>query len=284
MDVEATICAITGAHVVRQGPRLQSLWGGYGEVRRIFLSGGVAPVVVIKHVCPPSQAHPRKLRSYAVEHAWYQDWSAQCSVSCRVPRFYGGRRDGSESLFVLEDMDAAGFAERRARLSSIDRSACLGWLASFHARFLGSDPVGLWPTGTYWHLATRPDELRAMRNHALRRAAPLLDQQLRAARFQTLVHGDAKPANFCFSARGAVAAVDFQYVGQGCGIRDVAYLLEGWRSPPAEQVRAALAEYFSALRGALPPAVDADALEVEWRELYPVARQDFARFLDGWGA
>lgn len=283
MDVEATVCAITGSHAIRLGPTLQSLWRGYGEVRRIFLAGGAAPVVVIKHVRPPPQAHPRKLRSYAVELAWYQAWSARCTTSCRVPRFYGGLREGDESLFVLEDLDAAGFPERRAQLSSADRSACLRWLASFHARFLGSDPVGLWPIGTYWHLGTRPDELRAMGSDALRRAAPLLDQQLNAARFQTLVHGDAKPANFCFSSDGSVAAVDFQYVGRGCGIRDVAYLLGAWRRPPRSEVGAALAEYFSVLRGALSPRVDADALEAEWRGLYPVAIQDFERFLDGWG-
>ena len=65
--------------------------------------------------------------------------------------------------------------------------------------------------------------------------APELDRRLRAARFQTLVHGDAKPANFCFDARrGAVAAVDFQYVGGGCGMKDVAYLLSGEREDKAD--------------------------------------------------
>jgi hypothetical protein len=70
-----------------------------------------------------------------------------------------------------------------------------------------------------------------------------------------------------------VAAVDFQYVGGGCGMKDVAYLLDDDRE---------LDFYFSELRNRLSEDVDADALETEWRELFPVARLDYERFLDGW--
>ena len=127
---------------------------------------------------------------------------------------------------MLEDIDAAGFPERRRDPGPGGIDACLRWLAAFHARFLGVAPDGLWKNGTYWHLATRQDELAAIEDPELREAAPLLDQKLRACVFQTLVHGDAKPANFCFARGGSsVAAVDFQYVGGGCGMKDVAYLL-----------------------------------------------------------
>ena len=138
----------------------------------------------------------------------------------------------------------------------------------------------MWPIGTYWHLATRTDELAAIRDPALRALAPVLDAQLTAARFQTLVHGDAKEANFCFSRDGrTVAAVDFQYVGRGCGIKDVAYLLHG--HPPAA-IAAALDRYFAHLRAALAADTDADALEAEWRALFPIAQHDLQRFLAGW--
>jgi aminoglycoside phosphotransferase (APT) family kinase protein len=275
----ARICELTGAHTARKGARIASLWSGYGEVFRVHLSGGPAPTVVVKQVRPPAAAHPRKLRSYEVEQAWYRDWSARCGDACRVPRCFGLWREGSGSGFVLEDLDAAGFSLRRHHLSRDQTDLCLRWLARFHGTFLGAQPAGLWPIGTYWHLATRKDELAAMRNTALRAQAPLFDAQLNTATFQTLVHGDAKPANFCFSAdEHAVSAVDFQYVGGGCGIRDVAYLLGGHRAHHKQ----ALATYFDALRRALPAHTDADAIEAEWRGLYDVASLDFERFLDGW--
>ena len=110
-----------------------------------------------------------------------------------------------------------------------------------------------------------------MRDDSLRDRAPELDRALREAKHQTIVHGDAKPENFCWSKGGArVAAVDFQYAGRGPGIRDVAYLLYGERDEARR-----LDSYFAHLRA---PA----DLEREWRELYPVARDDFRRFLDGW--
>ena len=115
---------------------------------------------------------------------------------------------------------------RRARVSETELRACLRWLAAFHATFLGVPPESLWKVGSYWHLATRPDELEALTDTALRRAAPVLDARLNRARYRTLIHGDAKLQNFCFSTDGsAVAAVDFQYVGGGVGVKDVAYFV-----------------------------------------------------------
>ncbi|MBX3230484.1 MAG: phosphotransferase [Labilithrix sp.] len=255
--------------------RVQSLWSGYGEIVRAHLDDGTTAIV--KWARAPARAndvaHARRCRSYDVEHVWYRDYAARCPS--RVPALRDARAGGGRWVFVLEDLDAAGFAGRRRRLSASELDACLAWLARLHARFVGVAPAGLWETGTYWHLATRPDELRAIDDAALRRAAPILDRLLRGARFQTIVHGDAKPANFCFADDGAVAALDFQYAGGGCGMSDVAYLLD--EPEPGR----ALDAYFAHLRAA-QPAVDAGALEAEWRALYPIAYADYARFLAGW--
>ena len=104
-------------------------------------------------------------------------------------------------------------------------------------------------------------------------------------RFPTLVHGDAKLANFLFRRDGSgVAAVDFQYVGVGSAMKDVAYFVGSClRGEECEaQEEAILKTYFDALRPRLSAGVDADAVEREWRALYPFAWADFERFMQGW--
>ena len=165
---------------------------------------------------------------------------------------------------------------------------CLKWLAEFHATFMGSDSNGLWDTGTYWHLATRPEELEALEDEPLKSAATVIDQKLSQARYQTLVHGDAKLANFCFSSDTTqVAALDFQYVGRGCGMKDVAYFIGSCLDEEACERKDAelLDTYFSFLKAALEqrqPGIPAEAVIDEWRELFPIAWTDFHRFLKGW--
>ena len=195
---------------------------------------------------------------------------------------------GSEQLILLEDLDAAGFSLRKSDLALHEVELCLQWLAHFHATFLNEPTEGLWEIGTYWHLETRPDEWDVMEDGALKQAAGKIDSMLNACTFQTLVHGDAKVANFCFSKDNSqVAAVDFQYVGGGCGMKDVAYLLgscldeslcERWEE---QLLTFYFATFHQALR-TLGKSVDFDALEAEWRALFPVAWTDFYRFLLGW--
>ncbi len=289
----------TGAVSTERGEVIQSLWSGYGEIVRYGLSGAEMQSAVLKHVIFPSTvnhprgwhndlSHQRKVKSYEVEMAWYHDWALCCNDLCRVPHCYASETIGEEHVIVLEDLDAAGFPVRRSRLDLDGVRLCLTWLANFHATYMGQNPSGLWQTGTYWHLATRPDELAVMDDNDLRDAAPVMDSLLSQAKFQTLVHGDAKLANFCFSANGkGVAAVDFQYVGGGCGMKDVAYFLGSCLGDSDhETFEAMLLDcYFSELRKALDirdQCVDFVALEAEWRALFPLAQTDFYRFLVGW--
>ncbi len=298
-DFAAIIRQATGAKSIQLIEVIQELWSGYGTIRRYALQGGKRQRVVVKHVhYPDRQQHPRgwntdlshqrKLRSYQVETAWYGGLSQSCDDYCRVPRCLALESRGDETLMVLEDLNEAGFPERRATVLPAELTACLRWLANFHATFLGCAPDGLWPQGSYWHLATRPDELAALTDLPLKQAAPVIDQLLRSCRYQTLVHGDAKLANFCFSADGAkVAAVDFQYVGGGIGVQDLAYFIGSCLAEEeCERQEARLLDcYFDFFQTALAskqPAVDGAAVEADWRQLFPVAWTDFHRFLKGW--
>ncbi len=275
---------------------VQSLWSGYGAIYR-FADDRAS--YIVKHVSPPSErnhprgwssdrSHERKLRSYAVEAEWYRTFAPRCDDRCRVPASIHLEAADDSWLFVLEDLDAAGYSRRLHQLSGREMRACLSWLAHFHATFLGVEPAGLWEVGTYWHLATRPDELAVMDDERLRATAGELDRRLNTARCRTFVHGDAKVANFCFGDGGTeVAAVDFQYVGGGVGVKDVAYFLSSCLDEYECRRHAEdwLDEYFGLLRDALAqrrPGVDPRAVEAEWRALYPIAWADFVRFLVGW--
>ena len=221
---------IAGATKVAGVELMQHIWSGYGAIMRLTLAGGGPPTCVVKWIRPPmgrdDASHRRKLRSYEVERAFYARFAPQLPPACRVPAIFGATEGDGEQLLVMEDLSAAGYGLRRRRCDRRELLACLDWLASFHAAFMSVEPEGLWPVGTYWHLDTRAEELARMAEGPLKREARGLDLELKGARHQTLVHGDAKEANFCFGARG-VAAIDFQYVGRGPGVRDVAYLLGG---------------------------------------------------------
>ena len=296
---EGAILAATGASSLRVAGEIQSLWSGYGKILRLTLEGSSHRSVVAKHVRTPTGAnhprgwnsdasHQRKLRSYQVETAWYRDWRARCDTHCRVPHFLAAETRDDETLIVLEDLDAAGFPARRTQLGWGEIETCIAWLAQFHATFMAAEPSNLWEVGTYWHLDTRADELAALDDPQLKAAAGELDARLRGAAHQTLVHGDAKLANFCFSEDGqAVAAVDFQYVGGGCGMKDLAYFIGSCLDETeCEKLESELLEcYFRELRLALAkhrPDLDAGGVIAEWRGLYHLAWVDFHRFLKGW--
>jgi thiamine kinase-like enzyme len=155
-------------------------------------------------------------------------------------------------------------------------------LAQFHASYLGKIPDGLWDVGTYWHLETRPQELAVLDDQKLREAALIIDEKLNSCEYKTFVHGDAKLANFCFSKDGQVAGVDFQYVGGGCGMKDVAYFIGSCLSESeCERLEAQILNtYFEHLQSEMKEKNE--ALEREWRSLYRVAWADFHRFLKGW--
>ena len=304
------IIEVTGASFTEKVDVIQSIWNGYGEISRYIVKTDNLRHVIIKHVRLPDQeinpknnhprgwntelSHQRKIKSYEVETAWYQKFSSRCDDTCRVPKCYGLKVSGNECFMVLEDLDDHGFPDRKTSASLNDMRACLKWLANFHARFLSFNSSsdnsfdGLWQSGGYWHLATRPDEFAALKGGPLKSAADKIDQLLEHCPYRTLLYGDAKLANFCFSIDGhKVAALDFQYVGAGCGMKDVVYFIGSCLDEQGCEERAEklLDYYFECLKRAIDLSninIQFEEVEAAWRPLFAVAWADFHRFLKGW--
>ena len=288
---KSAIFDTTGAADLGRMETIQHLWSGYGKIIRVQLRNAAIKSVVVKHVqLSASNNHPRgwssdfghqrKVKSYEVETAWYQLYSKNSRA--RLPDCLGIYTTEHEVLIILEDLNEAGYHHRKHSLTWEELTACLEWLASFHASYLGHAPERLWEQGTYWHLATRPQELDVLSDQTLKDAAPLIDEKLRNCQCKTLVHGDAKLANFCFGNDGQVAGLDFQYVGGGCGMKDVVYFVGSCLSDTeCERLESdILDQYFQFLHKELEqPNM---TLEAEWRSLYRVAWADFHRFLKGW--
>lgn len=170
-ELEKRITEATGATRCREAGVVQELWSGYGRILRYELDGGGAPSLIVKHISPPGDAehprgwntdrsHQRKLNSYRIESEWYRDYARRCGPACRVPRCLAMDRKGDELLFLLEDLDVAGFPERRVRVTDVGCGVvCGGWrictrpFSGTPARACGSaGPTGTWRRGRMkWH-------------------------------------------------------------------------------------------------------------------------------------
>ena len=298
-QVDRFILERTNANRITNRVEVQSLWSGYGSIQRVDLDGGEFSSIIVKHVQPGGGSHPRgwntdlshqrKLKSYQVEANWYRKQDVDCKNGfARIPSCLGTKKEGDEVLLLLEDLDASGFKGRKSFVNQTEWEACVSWLATFHAENLDGDATGLWESGTYWHLKTRPDELERLDDQVIKKAAHAIDTKLKTNKFQALVHGDAKLANFCFNSDGTrVAAVDFQYVGAGCGMKDLAYFVGScFRDEEAEEMEVeVLNYYFTQFRKSLArinSQVSGEEVEQDWRPLYRVAWADFHRFMKGW--
>lgn len=298
--IEKAIRRSTGATSIDDYDHVQPLWGGYGEVLRVEVTGAPVDTLIVKRVAPPGgtrgkkkskEAHARTLATYDNELLFYENFADRLESKVRLPRLFCGQRLEDSWIFVMEDLLQAGFVAGRRSYSPADVHGALRFLARFHAEFLGDSGQGLWRHGSYWNLAARKADLPQMKNERLKRLASPLDSRINSAKYKTIIHGDAKTDNFCFPAAVAaeveVAGFDFQHTGLGCGMKDVMCLLDSSMTPH-EALHAApgyLDFYFDQLHQALrgqDSDIDAADVEAEWRQLYPVAWADYYRFLDGW--
>lgn len=296
-DIHQWLVELTRDPNLKNYQLVQSLWSDFGQLLRCYSPARQSSLIIKLIASPASFKHPRgwnsshsqqrKWRSYQIEQHFYAHYSDQLDDNM-VARLIGSEQRSGQQAIVLTDLDEKGFP---LRLEWLDANRCTGvleWLAKFHATFMHQAPQGLWTQGSYWHLATREDEWNSMPESKLKANAAKLDAALRHCPYQTLIHGDAKVANFCFTPDATqVAAVDFQYVGGGIGVQDVAYFIG---SALTEQEQRSKTEhcldiYFEALSTHLRQKYNEHEVQKIcqcWRELYPVANADFHRFLAGW--
>lgn len=276
--------------------KIQSLWSDYGGIYRLRLNDAKIPSIIVKCITlsengnhprgwATNLSHQRKIKSYQIENHWYENYASSLPESVKVPDLLYSENRPPVQVLVMEDLSIC-YPTLKQYCTLNEAKTVIKWLAQFHAHFVNSTAEGLWATGSYWHLETRPDEWNAMKDSPLKRRAKDLDHALSQAKFQTIIHGDAKVANFCFGQNDKVAAVDFQYVGKGVGVKDLAYFIGSCFTDEECELyeNELLNYYFDELRNALHKKSfkEAGDLEKEWRELYPVAWADFNRFLLGW--
>lgn len=271
---------------------ISPVWSGCGEIVRCRLDGEVRVVKLIS--VPDKIDHPRitqsefavnrKRNSYLVEFNWYQQYSNALPEQAKSIECIKAIRSGQQFALVFKDFVALGYENAKPS----HKHHIINWLAHFHAYHMQNNAEQLWQQGSYWHLSTRPDELKNITAPKLLRLAPKLDKQLRSCQYQTIIHGDAKLANFAFNSEyNRVIGYDFQYVGKGVGVVDLMYFLGSVCSNNELLADAEddLNRYFLAFRQALHcyhPHINSQPIETQWRALWPVVWADFYRFLAGW--
>lgn len=296
MPLENELIEFLNTHQLTETEHLQSLWSGYGKIIRVqnnnksYIVKVIANQTQVNHPrgWNTSTSHERKLNSYRVETEFYRQGNIYADEKCRIPALIASQHSDKGTWLLLEDLDDAGFFVRKERANWHSLRLAIRWLAYFHAKNMFTQVRELWPTGTYWQLETRQDEWQKMADSDYKSKANIIHQTLLDSPFQTLCHGDAKFENLCFHQNADdIAAVDFQYVGRGVGVKDLAYLATSCLEEDQlfefdEQI---LEEYLEQLNCALEHyqiAVDFDQLEKNYRYLYPIAWADFYRFLLGW--
>ena len=155
-------------------------------------------------------------------------------VGVRVPACFTAREENGATLLELENL--ADWTE------GADPAPAARLLAGMHARWAGraaarwpwlrtpelaSDLVGQLFDATWPDLASRPELSAAARalGERLVGRVPEVEQIAAAAGPETLVHGDASARNMRTSATGEIALLDWEDVGRGPGVADLAWLL-----------------------------------------------------------
>ncbi|TXC85133.1 phosphotransferase [Luteibaculum oceani] len=265
--------------------RRKTLWADYGC---LYALQGQGKKLVLKHYQWPEEdsiqdeaqrfAVARKRSSFRNELIWYRDMPM--AQQAGIPLAYGFEENNREIIIVLDDLESMGFVCNPQPLRSHHVKACLEFLVDFHIRNLNVNEAH---KGGYWHLETRPFEFDKMEGGFFKDNAQTWDQTIKNAQFKTIIHGDAKPANYALNNDNNVIAYDFQYWGQGIGTQDlVCYLYSICENQKDWTSYTNL--YFDLLQQQMEFFEVEGGKEIvkEWKAMVEVCKNDYQRFLLGW--
>lgn len=247
--------------------------------------------------------------------------SEECSVPKLIASSASNDATGHQGqTLILEDISLRFpvLTERRGTLNDAQVRKSLEWLAHFHASSWDITSVstdgfcpppsqaceqnwrgtGLWQQGGYHYLATRQHELESIDPHTdpwgqlgLHAESDLpisvdwcLNNPADRSRL-SLIHGDVKAANMAFSTDTRhMAMYDFQYVGVGLGVQDLAKFLTtsipGRYLDDQDGEEKLLKMYHGCLVDKLP-----NGAKYEFEQLmrdWELALVSWVRFLAGW--
>jgi hypothetical protein len=244
--VSAVSADPVGTGQVADTYRLSLTWedAGSGPATRHAAVPASVPATVIAKLTasdPTSRAAAALTRTYEVEHAFYRDLAGTLEV--RAPRCFHCDHDPVENRYalLLEDLAPARPGDQIAGCDPDDAALAVEELVRLHAPRWG-DPA-LWEHR--WLSRQHPgadngDLFRTLAEGFLERYATRLEADIaalverfgarvadyasRRAEPFTVVHGDYRLDNLLFGG-DRVGVVDWQTVGLGPGVADLAYFL-----------------------------------------------------------
>ena len=282
--------------------------GQVGDSFRLHLewseAAANAPVTIIAK-CPAQDPVSREtggnMRLYEIETSWYCEIAKKCAVRCPAHFHAEMGSSAQEFILLLEDMAPAVQPDQMAGASPDAVAKILREAAHLH-KFRWQDPSLANITWLNYgagnqafvkeFLPTVYPEWRA--RYATRIDANILDMGAElVARFDsyvelnptlgdppvTITHGDMRLDNMLFfDQSGRACLVDWQTVGVGAPMTDVAYCISTSLSDPQERrdcEHQLVADYLDALG---PAITESYSFEQAWQEY---RRAAFAGFLMG---
>ena len=216
--------------------------------------GNTGPATIIAK-CPStdeSSRHIAKLvRNYELEISWYRDLAAITPVNC--PECFHAEIDtnGIDFVLLLDDRAPAGQGDQLLGANDAQMRPAIAEMALLHAAHWNSDILhryewlnystankelvrqllpGLYPGFCQRYKGRLSSEILDMGQGLVDNIGAYLDTQTAV---RTVVHGDFRLDNLLFSPNGKVTVVDWQTVGTGSPMADLAYFIGTSIADPA---------------------------------------------------